>query len=62
MVLLYDPDYNYFTDKYGWIQYDIYRILTPNQIMLFKKKRTNCSFLDVTGKFIVRIIYNMFTR
>jgi hypothetical protein len=57
IVLFYDIGVNRFIDEYGNAIHDIYRILTPRQVMLFKWYETDCVFPDVTGKYLVELVY-----
>lgn len=59
IMLLYDADVNVFVDTYGTIYHDIYiyDILHPWQIFLFKRRKENCTFPDVTNKFLVELVY-----
>lgn len=37
--LFYEPDENIFTDEGGYVIFNPYRYITPNDLMLFKKKK-----------------------
>lgn len=56
-VLYYDEDKNVMTDDDGFIVHDIYKIITPNQLYLFKAKKQS---MLVTGKngLVVELIYS----
>ncbi|HZJ76714.1 MAG TPA: hypothetical protein VFC70_03290 [Oscillospiraceae bacterium] len=36
MYLYYDYEKNYFLDEMGFVVYDIFRYITPNELMVFK--------------------------
>lgn len=62
MLLIYDSDVNNFADEYGWPCYDIHRLLAPWQITLFKSKKADHVFRDVSGTFNVNLIYSTFLK
>lgn len=57
ILLFYDVGANIFVDDRGDVHYDIHRILHPWQIYLFKQYKENCTFPDITNKFLVELVY-----
>lgn len=57
--LEYDPERQGFIDwTYGgYLVHDIYRLLKPWQVFLFKHYKRNYIFPDVTGKFLVEMYW-----
>lgn len=56
-TLYYNLDDNTFSDEFGWTIYDIYRIISPTQVMMFKEKGGAASFVrDVTNSFFVELV------
>jgi hypothetical protein len=66
IALWYDCEYNYFIGEFGEIVYDIHRILTPWQIMLFKSKPVRYDepyvFVDRTNHFLIELFHTSATR
>jgi hypothetical protein len=57
IVLFYDIRINRFIDSYGQVFLDIYRYLTPNQVLLFKENKKSVVLPDVTNSFLVELEY-----
>jgi hypothetical protein len=58
VTLYYDLDSNMISDKFGDIIYDIFQILSPNQLFLFKKKGgPSCFIKDKTNSYLVELVY-----
>lgn len=58
MEIFYDPELNYFTEaSFGEVIYDIYRLIEPWKIMLFKKDKVDRVFDDRTRSFFVELYY-----
>lgn len=59
LSLIYDEHINRFLDENGDIVYGIYNLVTPNQVMLFKKqkRRNRLVVMDVSNSFLVELIY-----
>lgn len=56
--LYYDPDINRFVDlSFGIIMDDIHRVVSPSQILLFKKEKQDQMVMDVTNSFPVVLYY-----
>ena len=55
--LFYDVGENSFIDTYGRVILDIHRLLSPWQLMLFKRYRKDITFPDVTDSFLVELVY-----
>ena len=59
MTLYYDSDINRFIDEMGTPQYDIYRFISPDDVLLFKE---NVAFGDTfvipdrTRSFLVELV------
>lgn len=45
ITLFYDTERNYFVDEYGWPVYDIFKYMTPNQLLLFKHNQRSIRIL-----------------
>lgn len=52
----YDPDQNVFVDERGYIIFDIFRIVSPRVLLLFKMKKEYMLIRDPDG-FLVELIY-----
>lgn len=58
ICLFYDSGINRFVDSaFGNVIHDIYRLLTPSQVMLFKKNKESAVYPDITNKFLVELVY-----
>ena len=57
VTLFYDPDINRFVDGFGKVMHDIFRLITPDQLMLFRQNKNICSVKDVSNSFFVSLIY-----
>lgn len=57
LTLLFDEGINRFVDTQGNIINNIYKILTPNQVMLFKKEKEYVLTPDVSNTRLVELIY-----
>jgi hypothetical protein len=57
VTLLFDEDINRFVDGMGNVVHDIFRIITPNQFMLFKKYKEMVVLSDVTNTYGVTLVY-----
>lgn len=58
MMLYYDVENNFFIDvSFGHVVLDIYRLLTPWQITVFKREKVDCVFSDITNTFLVDLVY-----
>ena len=58
VTLEYNLELNRFIDlSFGNIIHDIHRLLTPWQIMLFKKEQCDKCFPDVTDTFLVELYW-----
>lgn len=56
--LFYDVGENSFIDNYGRVILDIHRLLTPWQLMLFRRYKEDMTFPDVTDSFLVELVYS----
>lgn len=58
VALYYDIERNRFIScEFGQVIYNPYLYVTPSQVLLFKTKKENMTFMDVTSSFIVELIY-----
>lgn len=58
VALYYDIERNRFIScEFGRVIYNPYLYVTPSQVLLFKTKKENMTFIDVTSSFIVELIY-----
>lgn len=57
ITLFYDPDINRFIDGLGRVVNDIFRIITPNQAMVFKERKDMLLVKDRSGENKVTLIY-----
>jgi hypothetical protein len=56
-TLFYDSETNRFMDEMGNVIHDIYRWITPSQIMIFKEQHKGIWVVpDVTNTFLVELI------
>jgi hypothetical protein len=51
--LFYDPERNAIFDDCGFMVFDIYKLITPNRLFLFKKQKQHMSTWDEHGDLIV---------
>jgi hypothetical protein len=57
ITLFYDQNINRLVDGFGNVINNIYRIITPNQFMLFRKNMDMRTVMDITNEFKVTLIY-----
>lgn len=58
LVFFYKENINRFVDdRFGNIIHDIYRYLTPSQIMLFKENHEYCLFPSIFDDLIIELVY-----
>jgi hypothetical protein len=57
MTLFYDPKENRVVDLNGEIINDIFRLITPGQLMLFRKNKELYSVRDRSNSFYVCLVY-----
>ena len=57
LTLLYCPDINRFSDGFGSIIHDIFRLVTPGQLMIFREYKNIYVVPDITNSFLVELIY-----
>lgn len=58
IALFYDEETNRFiTSVEGEIVNNPYKYVTPSQVFLFKQKKEDLVFVDVTRSFIVELVY-----
>jgi len=51
--LFYDPEKNVILDDCGFMIFDIYKIISPNRLFLFKTQKQHMSTWDKNGGLIV---------
>jgi hypothetical protein len=57
VTLLYDEEINRFLDGMGNVVDDIFRLITPSQVMVFKKYKEMCVVGGVDESVKVTLIY-----
>lgn len=57
VTLFYILDENYFVDERGFVLYDIFRILTPDQLIIFKKNHKPIYIPDAECGLIYEFVY-----
>ena len=58
MEICYDPELNYFIDSsFGNIIYNIYELLEPWKIRLFKEEKTDRMFWSRGNSFFINLYY-----
>lgn len=57
LTIYYDPETNRFRDEFGAIVFHINKILSPNQVYLFKLEKKSYVVSDVTHSYLVDLIY-----
>ena len=62
VTLYYDSDFNQFADPYGYVCYDIHRLLHPWQVFLFKKGHVSKVFYDVSHTKLVFLKFNRYLK
>lgn len=61
IVLLYDPLINRFIDgSFGDVIHNIYQIVTPWQVSLFKAKKEDMAFTSVNGDYLIELVWPEF--
>ena len=55
-TLYYDPKFNMFQDDDGWTMYNIFSLVTPQQVMVFKNKKEDMIVYG-KNKTYVELIY-----
>ena len=55
--LFYNPDINRFIDEFGSVIQDIFRLITPSQLMIFKEYKNHYVVPDVTNSFLVELVH-----
>ncbi len=57
MTLFYDPPTNRFFEDFGRIVHDIHRLITPGQLLVFKRKQEDVVVADITNSFLIELLY-----
>lgn len=58
VCLFYNKNINRFIDEFGDVVHDIFRFITPGQLMIFKEKKDIFYVVsDVTNSFLVKLMY-----
>jgi len=52
MLLYYYPEKNHFTDEDGYVVYDIFSYITPNELTWFLHNKESLCFIRADGYFI----------
>lgn len=52
IVMFYDYENNYFVDDTGTIIYDLFKYITPNELLLFKQMNEDLFILRPNGDYI----------
>lgn len=55
IVLFYDHENNYFIDETGSIIYELFKYITPNELLLFKQVNEDLFILRPNGDYIEMI-------
>ena len=55
IVMLYDHENNYFIDETGYIIYELFKYITPNELLLFKQMNEDLFILRPNGDYIEMI-------
>jgi len=55
IVMFYDYENNYFIDENGFIIYELFRYITPNELLLFKQTNEDLFLLRPNGDYIEMI-------
>lgn len=56
-TLYFDVKLNLFRDDMGTIIYDIYRFITPNQFLIFRKFKNIYVIPNITNEYLVELIW-----
>ena len=62
VTIFFMEDENQFVDEHGFVLYDIFRIMTPNQLYLFKEKRLPLYIQDKESRLIYKFVVYPTTR
>lgn len=57
VTIFFLEDENYFVDENGFVLFDIFQILTPNQVYLFKKNKQPIYVCDEDSRLIYHFVY-----
>ena len=55
IVMFYDYENNYFVDETGTIIYELFKYITPNELLLFKQINEDLFILRPNGDYIEMI-------
>lgn len=55
IVMFYDYENNYFIDENGFIIYELFRYITPNELLQFKQTNEDLFLLRPNGDYIEMI-------
>ena len=55
IVMFYDYENNYFVDENGCIIYELFKYITPNELLLFKQMNEDLFILRPNGDYIEMI-------
>lgn len=55
IVMFYDYENNYFVDETGTIIYELFKYITPNELLLFKQMNEDLFILRPNGDYIEMI-------
>lgn len=58
LVFSYDPEENVIRDINGYIRFNMFRFITPNQLYLFKKNKENAIVFGNSGDKITLLYLN----
>lgn len=56
IILYYDVDENVMLDGYGYIMFNVFSLIYPHDLILFKKKKKDMKFYGRNGK-IIQLLY-----
>lgn len=57
IMIFYDKCHNIFIESAFGYRVDIYQLLTPDDVLIFKRLGMDQSFPDRTGKFLVDLVH-----
>lgn len=55
--LYYDEENNQFFQEGGWVVYDIFTYITPNELLIFKNKKEDLCIRNDRHDFLIGLFY-----
>lgn len=56
-TMYYDKEQNVFMDADGFVIFNLFTYITPNDLMLFKRNKEDMEVLSVSGEYFIELVY-----